>query len=186
MLKRRFTQPSHLLRARKRRGMTLVELLVIVGIVAILFAVLLPVFTRVRQSQRSVECLSTLGDIAQAFQSYAMQHKGRFPDPGKSDRSWEQILMTCYQGRFQCPADEELFPAIGSSYDWRDTGNDSTTLAGKLLISVSRPNAILVFDALPGWHGKRTVNAARLDGSAGPVDEVECFRELATPLWHLK
>jgi len=67
---------------------------------------------------------------------------------------------------FRCPADDELYPAVGSSYDWRDTADPVTTLAGQSIESVIRSDAVLVFESLPGWHDKGTMNAAMLAPSA--------------------
>jgi prepilin-type N-terminal cleavage/methylation domain-containing protein/prepilin-type processing-associated H-X9-DG protein len=63
-------------RARSRRAFTLVELLVVIGIIAILVALLLPALTAAQRQARSVQCLSNLRQIGQGFQLYAAQQKG--------------------------------------------------------------------------------------------------------------
>lgn len=163
-------------------GFTLLELLIIIGIISLLLALLVPVYAKVRQTQRSVQCVATVSKLAQGFQSYVLAHRGRFPDPGTVDASWEEIIHPYFNGKLECPADSELYPAIGSSYDWRDTGADSTTLAGKLLASIQRSDAVIVFEAMPGWHNKGQLNVARIDGSASSMDEEDCYKDLATPL----
>lgn len=182
---RRSTNPDREFRATaaRRRGVTLLELLIVVSIIVVLLSVLVPVVARVRQAQSSMQCLSTLGKIAAAFHSHAAAHQGKLPNPGLTDKSWEQLLATHFDGPFQCPSDEELFPALGSSYDWRDTGKDQTTLAGRRLVAVGRPETILVFEAMPGWHAKGQVNVARIDGSATPLSEEDCYKQLAEPIW---
>jgi prepilin-type N-terminal cleavage/methylation domain-containing protein/prepilin-type processing-associated H-X9-DG protein len=55
---------------RKRRGFTLIELLVVIAIIAILAAMLFPVFARARESARKIQCLSNVKNIAMAFQLY--------------------------------------------------------------------------------------------------------------------
>jgi len=163
-------------------GFSIVELLVTIGIIAILMSILVPVLTSVRASQRSVQCITNLHNIGSAFHSYALENDGRLPDPGVGDQSWEQLLFAFYTGSFQCPSDEELFPAVGSSYDWRDTGQDSTTMAGKLLADVRRPDAVLAMESLSGWHAKGKINVVRIDGSAATIPEEECFKDLSASL----
>jgi len=143
---------------------------------------LMPVVAKVRRSSRSVVCASNLREIGGAFQSYAMHQQGRLPDPGISDKAWEQILLPYYSGKFQCPGDCELYPAVGSSYDWRDTGNAATTMAGKLLVDTRRADAVLAFESLPGWHAKGYINVVRLDGSVQTVQAEDCFKDLETPV----
>jgi len=54
----------------RRRGFTLIELLVVISIIAILAAMLFPVFARARESARKIQCLSNVKNIAMAFQIY--------------------------------------------------------------------------------------------------------------------
>jgi prepilin-type N-terminal cleavage/methylation domain-containing protein len=164
------------------RGLGLVELLVVIVIMSVLLAILVPVLAKVRNSSRSVQCTANLRSIASALIAYANNNQSRLPDPGFADKSWEQMIRSYYAGRFQCPADSELFPAVGSSYDWRDTGVNSTTMAGKLLADTRRTDAVLAFEALPDWHAKGFVNAVRLDGSVHIMDSEACFTDLETPI----
>ncbi|MBI3947262.1 MAG: DUF1559 domain-containing protein [Armatimonadetes bacterium] len=57
-----------------RRGFTLVELLVVIAVVAILAAILMPVFAKARERARQTQCLSNLKQIAAAWQMYAQDH----------------------------------------------------------------------------------------------------------------
>jgi len=54
----------------RRKGFTLIELLVVIAIIAILAAMLFPVFARARESARKIQCLSNVKNIAIAFQMY--------------------------------------------------------------------------------------------------------------------
>ena len=55
---------------RRRAGFTLIELLVVIAIIAILAAMLFPVFARARESARKIQCLSNVKNIALAVQMY--------------------------------------------------------------------------------------------------------------------
>src|SRR5574340_199745 len=63
---------------RRRSGFTLIELLVVIAIIAILAAMLFPVFARARESARKIQCLSNIKNIAMAFQMYFSDYD-RYP-----------------------------------------------------------------------------------------------------------
>src|SRR3990172_4693921 len=69
---------------RRRSGFTLIELLVVIAIIAILAAMLFPVFARARESARKVQCLSNVKNIAIAYQMYLADYD-RMP-PGEHNQ----------------------------------------------------------------------------------------------------
>jgi len=169
---------------RARFGFTLPELLVVIGIIAILIALLLPALSKARSSGQSVSCLSNLRQIMMAFHIYAGDNKQRLPDPVATEQSWESLLRPYLRAReaYHCSSDGGLFDNLSSSYDWRDTPDPATTVAGKLLIEIRRPDAVFVFDALPEWHGKGKINSAQADGSAMTMNYQDCLKDLDKPV----
>jgi prepilin-type N-terminal cleavage/methylation domain-containing protein len=66
-------------RRRHLAGFTLVELLVVIGIIALLMSILLPTMGRVRERSNRIKCASNLRSIGQAAHAFATANKGRFP-----------------------------------------------------------------------------------------------------------
>jgi prepilin-type N-terminal cleavage/methylation domain-containing protein/prepilin-type processing-associated H-X9-DG protein len=62
-----------------RRGFTLIELLVVIAIIAILAAILFPVFARAREKARQAACQSNLKQIGLAFAMYTSDYDERWP-----------------------------------------------------------------------------------------------------------
>jgi prepilin-type N-terminal cleavage/methylation domain-containing protein/prepilin-type processing-associated H-X9-DG protein len=83
----------------KRNGFTLIELLVVIAIIAILAAILFPVFVSAREKARQSTCLNNMAQLGKAFRMYIDDSNGMFPhyagvwEPsqnpgGKSDGDW--------------------------------------------------------------------------------------------------
>ena len=67
------------MRRSKRAGFSLVELLVVIGIIAVLIAILLPTLARAQEASRRVTCLSNLRQVYTAFHFYAQDNHDEVP-----------------------------------------------------------------------------------------------------------
>jgi len=72
---------------RRRHGFTLIELLVVIAIIAILAAILFPVFAQARERARSTKCMNNLKQLATALIQYANDNRGSLPDARISGNS---------------------------------------------------------------------------------------------------
>jgi prepilin-type N-terminal cleavage/methylation domain-containing protein/prepilin-type processing-associated H-X9-DG protein len=118
---------------RRQSAFTLVELLVVIGIIALLIAILLPALQKARQQANVTACLSNLRQIGIAVDLYAVQNKQIMPllmersyraapvpgvllpdppDPAAGrGRTWAGLLRDSARVPiqvFQCPADERM------------------------------------------------------------------------------
>ncbi len=88
-----------------RRGFTLVELLVVVGVIALLVAITLPALARSRRAARSAVCAAHLKQMTTALVAYAGEHKGALvvsqwsERPGET-RAWDFITTRRADGGF--------------------------------------------------------------------------------------
>jgi prepilin-type N-terminal cleavage/methylation domain-containing protein/prepilin-type processing-associated H-X9-DG protein len=69
-------------------GFTLIELLVVIAIIAILAAILFPVFAKARQKAREVRCLANLKQIGMAFHIYANDYDQMLPNVMNATYGW--------------------------------------------------------------------------------------------------
>jgi prepilin-type N-terminal cleavage/methylation domain-containing protein/prepilin-type processing-associated H-X9-DG protein len=64
---------------RTKRGFTLVELLVVIGIIALLISILLPALSRAREAANTIKCASNLRNVGQGMAMYVAENKQTFP-----------------------------------------------------------------------------------------------------------
>lgn len=139
------------------RGFTLIELLVVIAIIAILAAILFPVFARARAAARKTSCLSNLKQIASASMMYSQDYDEKLVHYMQFDGSWDgtthhrcqwQVLLQAYAKNrqiFICP-DREFGgdPNPVTDMIWGGIGLN-IGVADVKLAQVNRPADIIQF-----------------------------------------
>jgi prepilin-type N-terminal cleavage/methylation domain-containing protein/prepilin-type processing-associated H-X9-DG protein len=101
---------------QKAAGFTLVELLVVVSIIALLAAILFPVFSQVRERAKQTSCMSNLRQIGLAFTLYLNDKNERFPPHIVGQGSPASYAASVVGGQEppQVPADRFVFEPYGA------------------------------------------------------------------------
>jgi len=73
--------------AARRRAFTLVELLVVIGIIALLISILLPALSKAKEAANTAACMANLRSIGQAMQTYVGDYRGWIPGSGNTSAS---------------------------------------------------------------------------------------------------
>jgi prepilin-type N-terminal cleavage/methylation domain-containing protein/prepilin-type processing-associated H-X9-DG protein len=185
---------------RRNKGFTLIELLVVIAIIAILAAILFPVFARARENARRTSCLSNVKQFSLGLMQYTQDYDERYPrayfdsdDPtappggkwvspasGKTRWFWQQIVYPYTKSTqiFVCPS-QSRFATTPYIANYGINNNVSPIEANAVGISLSQIQApasvYLVFDA-----GNYTIStyAARLNtATAGSYEYIPGYGE---------
>ena len=106
--KRESSRAAHALCFRPR-GFTLIELLVVIAIIAILAAILFPVFARARENARRISCVNNMKQMGLGVSMYAQDNDGRYPMASNTDgsgRRWPDYIFPYVKSAqlFVCPS----------------------------------------------------------------------------------
>src|SRR4051794_17003800 len=123
--------------SRRRAAFTLVELLVVIGIIALLISVLLPALNKARKAARTTACMSNIRQLCMAEIQYVQDNKGRFSPyyngsgGSKFQIEWISQMAPSKTGQFDkvrlCPeATEENLP-------WHSDDNSKNQPGGAFL-----------------------------------------------------
>jgi len=162
-----------------RRGFTLIELLVVIAIIAILAAILFPVFARAREKARDASCLSNCKQLGLAARMYCQDYDETFPSarivPGcpfpdygasvpfmiaaeRTNQGWPNLFQPYVKNTqlFWCPSDSSgpsTAPNATVSYFWRHCVDvHGIILGGPKDSDFSFPSQQIIIHERHDWH----------------------------------
>jgi len=148
-----------------RSGFTLIELLVVIAIIAILAAILFPVFAQAREKARAISCLSNIKQVDLAFQMYLQDYDEEMVLGNDPQYWWPSLLQPYIKtwNIYRCPDMSDPYDIWGSGpLDWYGNwqafasvgynylvlshfGGDCSNSTGHALASVSQPAGTIAF-----------------------------------------
>ena len=104
-------------RGRPASGFTLIELLVVIAIIALLAAILFPVFAQARENARRTACLSNMKQVGLGMLQYLQDADDIYPPHYNGTQKWPQMMDPYVRSNqvYNCP-DRPIFPYLGD-YD---------------------------------------------------------------------
>ncbi len=141
-----------------RRGFTLIELLVVIAIIAILAAILFPVFARAREKARQTSCLSNIKQIVLAHLQYAQDYDERCcggQSPGVG--AWYNALSPYLKNTqvLKCPSDS-LSPVCSYGVPYYNMFHDAGAPRGFALGRIDSPSECLLMGETQNSSGAAT------------------------------
>jgi len=177
-----------------KTAFTLIELLVVIAIIAILAAILFPVFGRARENARRSSCMSNMKQINLGMLQYTQDYDEKFP-MGPNNMFWPGLNPYIKSNQIlRCPSDPRgeftYGPNDRQSYIWNDklritSGGGQNGIDGSLPAVVSSAQTITFLewdaeDTPRGCYGPADLNYARTNGST------QANRQLASLTRHLE
>jgi prepilin-type N-terminal cleavage/methylation domain-containing protein len=154
------TSEGILRRSIVARGFTMMEMTFVISIIAVLAAILFPVFARAREAARRTSCASNLSQLGGALNMYAQAYDGRYPK--KNNQFGAVYSYTHSIDIFYCPSDStERTRDVGASpspgtVPFADSPAPKVTYSSYVyrggLSNDSRGDAVIAGEA-QAWHG---------------------------------
>jgi len=144
---------------RRSRGFTLIELLVVIAIIAILAAILFPVFAQAREAARKTQCLSNVRQIMTGITMYAQDYDEQLPQGTRAGVCTNATTGVAGEGRWMhqihpyvknagvhtCPSDSQRTVwDPGACGNFGDYGYNAFMLNNQPLASVVKPAETIV------------------------------------------
>jgi prepilin-type N-terminal cleavage/methylation domain-containing protein/prepilin-type processing-associated H-X9-DG protein len=106
-----------------KKGFTLVELLVVIAIIAILAAILFPVFARARENARRASCLSNLKQMGVGIMMYTQDYDEMYPE-SLTTQAWMFTVQPYVKSYnvFACPSSDQGYGGTSASYGFSEHG----------------------------------------------------------------
>jgi prepilin-type N-terminal cleavage/methylation domain-containing protein/prepilin-type processing-associated H-X9-DG protein len=154
------------MKSPSKQAFTLIELLVVIAIIAILAAILFPVFARARENARRASCMSNLKQIGLGIMQYTQDYDEKFPNwatnipynaANPQPYGWADTLQPYVKSIqiFQCPSEPAGPNSIPNVTGYTDYGinmmlvydNTTSTAAGKSIAVLNQPSlTVMMFD----------------------------------------
>jgi prepilin-type N-terminal cleavage/methylation domain-containing protein/prepilin-type processing-associated H-X9-DG protein len=126
---------------KSKHGFTLIELLVVIAIIAILAAILFPVFAKAREKARQTMCLSNMNQIGLGLLMYAEDYDETMVPVGSP------MIVAYTGGTYETWVPWQMFV---QSYIKANGNTTSSALQGNVFVCPSNPNTSTAYAGLPG------------------------------------
>lgn len=176
----------------RKSGFTLIELLVVIAIIAILAAILFPVFTSAKQAANQSSCLNNIGQIGKAVIMYAGDNQGRIPNwwfEANGGYTWDTAIwkyiknkkmLTCPVNKFNPSTGQPYVDANGKKIEYVRSYAMPKNVSGQIVEQAPKPSATVLL------YEKGSEPAGEQGDSCGEWFSQTWGYDLAKPskFWH--